>query len=130
MGIELIDVEGCLPFGDENWMLRDILAKLDPQPAPKAAPPPLLVSRSVALESRKRARRGRFAVKTAPVCRGYQSASTDLIKAHIIPAAFAREIMGSHRHNLKIWLDKVHPTQQGVFDHHILCGACGTERRP
>jgi hypothetical protein len=47
-------------------------------------------------------------MQTMPVCRGYQCTSTDLIKAHIIPACFAREIMGSHRHNLKISLDKVH----------------------
>jgi metal-dependent amidase/aminoacylase/carboxypeptidase family protein len=58
------------------------------------------------------------------VCRGYQCTSTDLIKAHIIPACFAREIMGSRRHNLKISLDKVHPTQHGVFDPNILCGNC------
>jgi hypothetical protein len=63
-------------------------------------------------------------MKTQPVCRGYQCASTDLIKAHIIPACFAREIMGSHPHNLKISFDKVHPTQHGVFDPNILCGSC------
>jgi hypothetical protein len=38
------------------------------------------------------------------VYRDYQCTSTDLIKAHIIPACFAREIMGSHRHNPKISL--------------------------
>jgi hypothetical protein len=72
MGIELIDeeaeglramlkrtVEGCFPFNDENRMLRGILAKLDPQPTARPAPPPLPVNRSVMLESRKRARRSR-----------------------------------------------------------------------
>ena len=72
MGIELIDqeaeglrallkrtVEGRFPFSDENRMLRGILAKLDPQPAAKPAPPPLPASRSVVLESRRRARRSR-----------------------------------------------------------------------
>jgi hypothetical protein len=63
-------------------------------------------------------------MQTMPVCRGYQCTSTDLIKAHIIPACFAREIRGSHQHNLKISLDKVHPTQHGVFDPNILCGNC------
>lgn len=61
---------------------------------------------------------------TQPVCRGYGCASTNLIKAHIVPACFAREIMGSQRHNLKISLDKVHPTQHGVYDPNILCKDC------
>jgi len=59
-----------------------------------------------------------------PVCCGYQCNSTDLINAHIIPRGFARDVRGNHPHNLKISLDKVHPTQHGVYDPRILSEAC------
>jgi hypothetical protein len=59
-----------------------------------------------------------------PLCRGYQCNSTILIKAHIIPGGFTRDIMGNHSHNLKISVDNVHPTQHGVFDPLILCKTC------
>lgn len=45
-------VERRFPFNDENRMLRGILAKLDPQPAAKPAPPPP-VSRAGKPEARK-----------------------------------------------------------------------------
>jgi len=61
---------------------------------------------------------------TQPICGGYQCTSTDLINAHIIPRGFARDIKGNHPHNLKISLDKVHPTQHGVYDPDILCEDC------
>jgi hypothetical protein len=61
---------------------------------------------------------------TQPACRGYQCASTDLINAHIIPRGFARDIKGNHPHNLKISVNKVHPTQHGVYDPGILCEDC------
>jgi hypothetical protein len=72
MGIELIDeeaeglramlkrtVEGRFPFNDENRTLHGILAKLDPQPAARPAPPLLPANQSVVLGSRKRAPRSR-----------------------------------------------------------------------
>ena len=45
------------------------------------------------------------------VCRGYQCTSTDLIKAHIVPRGFAKDVRGSQAHNWLISVDKVRHTQ-------------------
>jgi hypothetical protein len=50
------------------------------------------------------------------VCRGYQCTSTDLIKAHIVPRGFAKDVRGSQAHNWLISVDKVRHTQLGVVD--------------
>jgi hypothetical protein len=59
-----------------------------------------------------------------PTCRGYRCTSTTLIRAHIFPRGFAREMIGDHPRNLKISMDKVEATQHGVFDPEILCAPC------
>jgi hypothetical protein len=59
-----------------------------------------------------------------PVCRGYQCTNTDLIDAHIVPRGFARDVMGAHPNNRLISIDRVRPTQHGVFDREILCADC------
>jgi hypothetical protein len=58
------------------------------------------------------------------VCRGYQCTSTDLIKAHIVPRGFAKDVRGSQAHNWLISVDKVRHTQLGVVDPDILCASC------
>jgi hypothetical protein len=58
------------------------------------------------------------------VCRGYQCTSTDLIKAHIVPRVFAKDVRGSQAHNWLISVDKVRHTQLGVVDPDILCASC------
>jgi hypothetical protein len=62
-----------------------------------------------------------------PVCRGYQCNSTELIRAHIVPRGFARDIKGDHPHNFKISMKKVEATQHGIYDPQILCQRCDGE---
>jgi hypothetical protein len=47
-----------------------------------------------------------------------------LIVAHIIPAAFARDMMAGAKHNFRGSIDKVHPEQHGIYDRNILCAKC------
>lgn len=64
---------------------------------------------------------------TQTVCRGYQCNGTRLIRAHIIPRGFARDMQAGHSHNLKISMDQVQVTQHGVYDPGILCESCDGE---
>ena len=58
-------------------------------------------------------------------CRGPGCPKTKLIRAHVIPRAFARmNQVRNTKHNLEISLGRVKPTQQGIFDKHILCATC------
>lgn len=58
-------------------------------------------------------------------CRGPGCKETRLIKAHIIPRAFARMNQSRNKkHNLELSLARVKPTQLGIFDKHILCERC------
>ena len=57
-------------------------------------------------------------------CRGLNCTNTDLIEAHIIPRAFARDMMAAAGHNILASMDKAHKTQHGVYDPNILCAAC------
>ncbi len=58
-------------------------------------------------------------------CHGPGCAGTRLIKAHIIPRAFARMNQSRNKkHNLEISLGRVKPAQLGIFDKHILCATC------
>jgi hypothetical protein len=58
------------------------------------------------------------------ICRGYQCNSTELIEAHIIARAFAKEVRGQHRHNWLISDQRVSYTQLGIWDSGILCATC------
>jgi hypothetical protein len=57
-------------------------------------------------------------------CCGLNCTSTDLIEAHIIPRAFARDMMAGAKHNVRGSMDKVRPDQHGVYDREILCAKC------
>src|SRR5277367_5677904 len=58
-------------------------------------------------------------------CHGPACKVTRLIKAHIIPRAFARMNQSRNKkHNLELSLARVKPTQLGIFDKHILCERC------
>lgn len=61
---------------------------------------------------------------TQPICRAYQCNSRRLIRAHIIPRGFARDMKQGHPHNLKVSMDRVQATQHGVYDPEILCERC------
>jgi hypothetical protein len=62
---------------------------------------------------------------TRPACRGYQCTNTDLIEAHIVARAFARDAQEAHRHNLLISIGNVRPLRAlGIYDPEILCGDC------
>jgi hypothetical protein len=50
--------------------------------------------------------------------------STKLCRAHILPSAFAKRIMGASKKNKLLSLSAVSDTQYGVFDPEILCAAC------
>jgi len=50
--------------------------------------------------------------------------STRLCRAHILPSAFAKRIMGSHKKNKLLSLSAVSDTQHGVYDTEILCAVC------
>ena len=58
-------------------------------------------------------------------CRGPGCEETRLIRAHIIPRAFARMNQNRNKeHNLEISLGQVKPTQLGIYDKQILCATC------
>ena len=58
-------------------------------------------------------------------CRGPSCEATRLIKAHIIPRAFARMHQSRNKkHNLELSLTRVRPAQLGIFDKDILCERC------
>lgn len=59
-------------------------------------------------------------------CHGLGCQSTDLIKAHIIPAGFGRLIRPSNGKNIKIAGNRVREAnpQLGEFDPSILCERC------
>lgn len=57
-------------------------------------------------------------------CHGLGCTCTKLIDAHIIPRGFARDIMGSHTHNMQVSMDRARVTQHGVYDPKILCAEC------
>src|ERR1043166_5256298 len=58
-------------------------------------------------------------------CRGLGCTSTDLVHSHIIPAGFARLVMGSE-HNVKVTptISARARQQLGEYDDGILCAAC------
>jgi len=47
-----------------------------------------------------------------------------MIRAHIIPRGFARDITSSQSHNLKITASSVSKTNHGVYDSQLLCETC------
>ena len=56
-------------------------------------------------------------------CRGYSCHSTDLIKAHVFPRGFARDMM-TGTHNVQVSITKARLTQHGAYDQGILCATC------
>ena len=58
-------------------------------------------------------------------CRGPNCVSTELVRAHVIPRGFARDL-GSDGSNISMSIDKtrIANPQQGEFDEHILCAEC------
>jgi hypothetical protein len=60
-----------------------------------------------------------------PICRGPACDSTDLIIAHIIPQAFARDIEAPDGANVTLTLNRNTQTNpRGVWDDKILCKSC------
>jgi hypothetical protein len=58
-------------------------------------------------------------------CQGPSCEAIRLIKAHIIPRAFARMNQSRNKkHNLELSLTRLKPTQLGIFEKHILCERC------
>ncbi len=56
-------------------------------------------------------------------CCGYNCDSTDLIKAHVFPRGFARDMM-TGTHNVQVSITKARLTQHGPYDQGILCATC------
>lgn len=59
-------------------------------------------------------------------CHGLNCACSTLIDAHIIPRAFARDVMGSHKNNVQVSMNNARQTHHGVYDPNILCAACNS----
>jgi len=55
---------------------------------------------------------------------GTECSRTGMIRAHIIPRGFARDITSSQSHNLKITASSVSKTNHGVYDSQLLCETC------
>jgi hypothetical protein len=60
-------------------------------------------------------------------CHGLNCSCTTLVDAHILPRAFARDILEDRTHNMQVSPENARPTQHGVFDKSILCGACDSQ---
>lgn len=59
-----------------------------------------------------------------PMCHGFNCTSTDLIRAHVIPRGFARDMMRASGFNMLVSMDEAQKTQHGIFDSNILCATC------